>query len=374
MMHLGPPTGIATSVPIGSDEGQSPIFLSDPAPDNLPLPFGASVSVHVWVNTTSSEGGLVAGANNATNGMLHVNLYVYDPFDNTLNVVPGAAGPVVFKLLPGVNLYEASWGHIEQNKAIAAGDTLMVTFWSPNSEVPPQLLLNSPGNPSSIDFPIEVPQNLLAATGLGAVVFVATSVLVQRRSGRRELASGVDEPRAYREIQRLTIAAMAVTFLCLPLVTSLNGVLANAVSSSGLSRVIGAIVPYESDSVSVLLNAVGLHAGNSPGAVWLYGGFFPVTATIGWNCSGWQNFVVLGLTSVIGLKEIRGRRRQLAVLALAFAAMFAANVLRIAIVVLLAFSAGYPVAMLFHDYVGTILSLALLFGFWAIVLKHFAKE
>lgn len=373
MTHLGPPSGVTASVPIGSDEGQGPIFFSDPAPDNLPLPFGASVSAHLWVNATSAEAGLMAGGN-ATNGVLHVNLYIYDPSDNTFNAVPGAAGPVVFKLLPGVNSYEASWGNIAQNKAIAAGDTLMVTFWSPNSVVPPQLLFNSPGNPSSIDFPIEVPQNLFAATGLGAVVFVAASLLVRRRSGRTGRASGVDEPRAYREIQRLTIAAIAVTFLCLPLLTSLNGVLASAVSSSGLSRVVAEIVPYDSDSVSVLLNAVGLHAGNSPGSVWLYGGFFPVTATISWNCSGWQNFVVLGLTSVIGLKAIRGRGRQLAVLALAAAGMFAVNVLRIAIVVILAFSAGYPTALLFHDYAGTIMCLVWLFGFWAFALKHFAKE
>ena len=373
-MHLGPPPGITTSVPVGGGEGHGPVFFSDVAPHNLPLPFGASVSVHVWVNATFNDGAIQAGTNSATNGTLHVSLYVYNPSDNTFQAMPGAAGPVVLKLLPGVNLYEASWGHIAQNKEIAAGDALMVTFWSTGSAVPPQLLFNSPGNPSNIGFPIEVPQNLFAATGLGAVVFLATTVFVRRRSGQARLESGVEEPRAYREIQGLTIAAIAVTFLCLPLVTSLNDVLANVVSSSGLSRVVAATVPYESASVSVLLNALGFQAGNSPGAVWRYGGFFPVTATISWNCSGWQNFVVVGLTSVIGLKEIRGRGRQLAVVALAVAGMFAMNVLRIAIVVLLAFSAGYPAALIFHDYAGTILSLVWLFGFWAFVLRHFAKD
>jgi exosortase/archaeosortase family protein len=54
LMHLPPPNGQDWTASIGGAQGSGPLFFSDTTPKDVPLPFGASVSIHVWVDAGGS--------------------------------------------------------------------------------------------------------------------------------------------------------------------------------------------------------------------------------------------------------------------------------------------------------------------------------
>jgi len=91
---------------------------------------------------------------------------------------------------------------------------------------------------------------------------------------------------------------------------------------------------------------------------------------VGWNCAGWQGFALFGVTSVIGLDEVRASRARVLVALAGIAGVFAVNVVRILAVVLLGYYVGYPAALLFHNYGGAVMTLILLVVFWTFVLKR----
>jgi exosortase/archaeosortase family protein len=365
LMHIALPTGSDAMVAIGPGQGSGPLFFSDPAPQNVALPFGASVSIHVWVEDVLSQ------PPQGTQGNLKFRIDIYNPANNSITQIPGAGETEVIALRPGVNYYQASWGHIAQGKLLQKGETLVAEIWCPDCKAPPVLLFNSSAHPSNIDFPIEVPENSLPFVALAvAIPGVALAI------GYRKEASGPAGERepGIRRVQRTLIVAGALIILTLPLVITFNDALANLASATGFDRVVSSIVPYESGAVSAILRGFGLPAGASASSVWVAGGFIPVTAFIDWNCAGWQGFVLFGITSVFGLGEVRAHRWKVLIVAAGLAGVFALNVLRISLVTLLGYYVGYPTALLFHDYGGTIMLLAFLLAFWTLMLKWEGKR
>lgn len=330
------------------------------------------MSVHMWVNA-SEQSGWSQNAGNWTSGYAKVRIDIYDPLNNSVRAIPGASQTETLQLQPGVHFYQASWGQIAQNAIVLKGETVMVTIWSSCTKLNAVLLFNSATYPSNVDFPIVVPENLLAAVGVGSLVFVLVGLLQWRRGKNNGMLARTPESEGYRGIQRIVIVAAAVIFLTLPLVATFNDLLTSLVSASGLSGMVAPLVPYEAAGVSTLLRSIGLQAGSAASQVWIAGGFFPVTAVIDWNCSGWQSFAVLGVTAMVGLREIPRRRDQLLLAAVGIVGTFGVNVLRVFMVVVIACFVGYPAALIFHDYMGTILTLVWIFGFWAIALRHFAR-
>ena len=367
-MHLQLPKGPGVQMPIGSSQSTGLIFFSDPAPNDVALPFGASVSIHIWVNGTKAKT-TDAKPCNVTLGDLKFRIDIYDPANNTVRQIPGAGETGVFALKEGVNYYEASWGHFAQGKSISRGETLMVTIWCPDCKYPPLLLFNGPGHPSNIDFPIEVPENSISLAAV-AIIVPGLAGLVVDRQEMKSGGSSSEGGRGLRRVQGSLIIAAALIFLTLPLVLTFNDFLASIASSTGFDRVVGAMVPYEANAVADLLKGFGLPAGSSGSLVWLGAGFIPVASVIDWNCAGWQGFVLLGLTLATGLGEVRNNGRRIIVLLAGIAGIFAVNILRILIVVLLGYYVSYPVALIFHNYGGAVMTLAWLLGFWTLVLRH----
>ncbi|HEY6283469.1 MAG TPA: exosortase/archaeosortase family protein, partial [Nitrososphaerales archaeon] len=64
LMHLPPPNGQDWTASIGGAQGSGPVFFSDTAPKDVPLPFGASVSIHIWVDAGGSGTGSAGAAPN----------------------------------------------------------------------------------------------------------------------------------------------------------------------------------------------------------------------------------------------------------------------------------------------------------------------
>ena len=317
-MHLTPPAGPEAGVPIGGSEGAGPVFFSDPAPADLNLPTGASVSVHIWVNSSRSgcDCGSTLSPQWATTSTtqtttwvgpgayLEFKIGIYDPATNTVGPIPGVEGAEILPLQQGVNLYQASWGHIGQGGTIMKGEALVATLWCVGCKSSPTLLFNSPTHPSNIDFPIEVPENSISLVAVAILVPGLAGLVVGRRSSRSD-DSPQDEGTGLGGIQRTLIVAAALIFLTLPLVLTFNGLLASLASATGFDRLVSSVVPFETAAVGDLLKGFGLPAGSNAGSVWMAAGFIPVTAIVDWNCAGWQGFALFGVTAAIGIGEVR---------------------------------------------------------------------
>jgi exosortase/archaeosortase family protein len=384
LMHLTIPPGPEAEVSVGEIEGSGPIFFSDPAPSNLTLPYGASVSVHVWVNATgvspcSATSPLCTTTTTTTTttcsiGDLEFSIGIYNPANNTIRYISGVSETQSVTLGPGVSYYQASWGNMAQNQMILKGETLVATFWCSDCKGSVLLLYNSPTHPSNIDFPIEVPENSISAAALALMVPGIAGLVLDYRKVSDSSPEKEAKEKGTRRVQRVLIVAAAIILLTLPLVMTFNDFLTSVVSSTGLERLISPIVPYEAAAVADLMRGFGLQAGSSSNSVWLGSGFIPVTALIDWNCAGWQGFVLFGLTSVPGLGQIPKNSGRVLVVLAGVSSVFAVNVLRIFLVVLLGYYVGYPAALVFHNYGGAIMTLVWLLVFWMFVLRRYENK
>jgi exosortase/archaeosortase family protein len=386
LMHLAPPTGQDAKVTIGSSEGSGPVFFSDPAPANVNLPSGTSVSVDVWVNstramcacgsTTTPQWATTTTSTQTTSSQpppeadLSFKIGIYNPATNAVTPIQGADGTEELDIQSGVNLYQASWGHIAQGQTILKGETLIATMWCTGCKSSPVLLFNSPAHPSNIDFPIEVPEDSISLIAVACIIPGLAGLVVERRASSEGEDSPSEERGGMRGIQRTLIIAAALIFLTLPLVLSFNDLLASAASATGFDKLISTMVPYETTAVGDLLRGFGLPAGSNAASVWLGAGFIPVTAIVDWNCAGWQGLFLFGVTSVVGLEELRTSRGKLFVVLAGIGGIFFVNVVRILVVVLLGYDVSYPAALVFHNYGGAIMTLVWLVFFWSLVLKH----
>ena len=387
MMHLSPPSGPDTNTSIGTAQGSGPVFFSDPAPAKISLPNGASVSLRIWVgigkagcgvgNATSPQWASTTTSTQTTRtsttyseGDLNFRIDIYDPTNNSVRQIHGAAQTEVIALQGGVHLYQASWGQILQGQTLLKGETIVATIWCSDCKSTPVLLFNSPTHPSSIDFPIEVPENSLSLAAVAVLVPGLAGLVVDRQRTNESEESPSSGAKGLRRIQGTLIVAAALILLTLPLVMTFSDLLASVASATGFDRVVSAIVPYETTAVADLLRGFGLPAGSNSSSVWLAGGFIPVTAMVDWNCAGWQGFALFGLTSVVGLGEVRTNWARLSVLLIGLVGVFAVNIVRIFAVALLGYFVSYPAALLFHDYGGAVLTLVWLFAFWTLVFRR----
>ena len=382
LMHLAPPSGPEAQAIIGPNESSGLIFFSDPAPSNVSLPTGASVSVQIWVNETvgwcaCSAAPVPAWTSTTTSTttshakeILNARIDIYNPANNSVTQIVGAQNTQTFWLEEGVNEYQASWGNMAPGQAVSEGETLMVTIWCTNCYSGASLLFNSPAHPSNIDFPVEVPENSISLIPLAVLVPGIAGLLVDRQvdGGEGESADGGNG--GLRRVQGTLLIAAALIFLTLPLVITFSDALASLATTTGFDKVVSSIVPYETTAVGDLLRGFGLPAGNSASSVWIGGGFVPVSALVDWNCAGWQGFVLFGLTSAVGLGEVRSYRAKLGVVLAGVLGVFAVNVLRILVVVLLGYFVSYQSALIFHDYGGAVMTLGWLVVFWGLVFRH----
>jgi exosortase/archaeosortase family protein len=125
-------------------------------------------------------------------------------------------------------------------------------------------------------------------------------------------------------------------------------------------RMVGAILQYFFGiETSVSTTSLSLHAGGRS-----------MSFVIAWNCVGWQSLILLGFTLVTGLQGPYTRRSKALCIVLGAEGIFLLNLLRIVLVILLAFYFGYLPAVVFHDYAGTILILIYLVLFWLFSFKY----
>ena len=175
--------------------------------------------------------------------------------------------------------------------------------------------------------------------------------------------------------QRILLIS-AIVFLILPFITTFNEFLTRIVENIGLYMLIqNMIVPTLVKMVGAILQYfLGVQTAVSSTSILLHGGGRTITATISWNCVGWQSLILFILTLITGLQGPYTLRSKLECLIIGFQGTFLINIGRIALVCLVALYLGYLPAIIFHDYGGTILILLYLAGFWYMAFTHILKR
>jgi len=172
--------------------------------------------------------------------------------------------------------------------------------------------------------------------------------------------------RVTRENVNLTLLALLCALLMLlPLVTTFDELLTAWAMQLGANSPLQTIVPVEARMVVGLLGLAGVHAAASGShlVVWDGAGVMH-TLYISWNCIGWQSLVLLGVSFLSGLSGRHPIEARVQVIVIGVAGTMLLNLLRVAAVAAIAATIGVTPAVLFHDYGGTILVVAFLFGFW----------
>lgn len=175
------------------------------------------------------------------------------------------------------------------------------------------------------------------------------------------ITSNIQEGRVYQKI----IMVAAVTFIILPFVTTFNEFLTKVVESINVvSTIQGVVAPFVVRIVAAILLALRIPTSIDGSYIYLTSGYVPLRIYINWNCVGWQSLVLLAFTFVTGLQgPYRGRSKLMAVL-IGLEGTFLVNIIRILVPTLLAHNYGYLPAVVFHDYLGTVITLLWMGVFW----------
>ena len=171
-----------------------------------------------------------------------------------------------------------------------------------------------------------------------------------------------------RERDNVNLTVIAITcalLMLLPLVTTFNDLLTVWAIGLGANNPLQAIVPAESRMVVSLLGLFGVHAAASGSHLVVWDGSGSMhTLFISWNCIGWQSLILFGVSLASGLRGGQSVESRAQVVLIGVAGTMLLNLVRVALVALIAATVGVAPAILFHDYGGTIMFIAFLFAFW----------
>jgi exosortase/archaeosortase family protein len=165
----------------------------------------------------------------------------------------------------------------------------------------------------------------------------------------------------------MLLAATAGFLLILPAVASFNDLLTAWLMQTGLDRPVELAAPLEARMVAAILSLTGIQTAASGPRIAVTDGTGHVSQLwIAWNCVGWQSLILLGISLAAGLQGRHSWEVRIQVILAGLLGTILVNLLRISAVGVLVVEVGRVPAQVFHDYGGTLLVMAWLFGFWAL--------
>lgn len=169
---------------------------------------------------------------------------------------------------------------------------------------------------------------------------------------------------------QLMIVIACITFLLMPFVTTFNEFLAKIIMKVEIYKLLQEwVVPFQAKMITSLLRLMGITAQASMTNINMVHGETPVSIFINWNCIGWQSFILLLLSMFTGLKGPFTIQSKIETLLIGIMGTILVNVLRIALVSIIAYQFGQVPAVIFHDYVSTIMMIGWLIGYWIFSYK-----
>ena len=166
--------------------------------------------------------------------------------------------------------------------------------------------------------------------------------------------------------KKVFLAILLVLVLVLataPFLVTINEVLTRIVERNLLYGWIQkSIVPLEAKMMGVILMPFGYEYGFSPSnSIIVVNG---LRMGITWNCLGWQSFLLLMVSLVVGLRGRYRRWSMLEALVIGVLGTFWLNIARMLLTVLLAVHAPPIFRVVYHDYLAAITTVVWLFVFW----------
>ena len=168
---------------------------------------------------------------------------------------------------------------------------------------------------------------------------------------------------------------LVLVLMFFPFISTFNDILTRIVINlRGYWFIREVIVPFEVRMVAVILAGMGFDVSVTREYVVL-GQSSPFIAEIVWNCIGWQSILFFAITAFIGLQGDKySNLSKFKAFILGALGTFWINIIRIAIVVVVAYQFGQLPATIVHDY-GSILAVILwLFFFWWFVYSFVLVE
>jgi exosortase/archaeosortase family protein len=139
------------------------------------------------------------------------------------------------------------------------------------------------------------------------------------------------------------------------------------VAQIGFYRQIQAyIVPWEARIVALVISIFKIKVTATPVSVYITSGnnLFGQNIFISWNCIGWQSFILLFISLITGLQGRYSRISKIECALTAFLGTFLMNIIRISLIVLIAYYWGTLPAIILHDYGSILMTILWLFLFW----------
>lgn len=162
-------------------------------------------------------------------------------------------------------------------------------------------------------------------------------------------------------------AVGSIALLIMPIFSTFGELLTNLAIVSGVDAALGQwVAPAEASLVHGLLALLGYGSAARGSVLSITDGVRDVSLYISWNCVGWQTLIFLALTLPTGLHGQHTLRSKLEVAALGVFGIAVLNVLRIAVVGLVALNFGQLPAVIVHDYGSVVATVVFLMAFWAI--------
>lgn len=162
------------------------------------------------------------------------------------------------------------------------------------------------------------------------------------------------------------ILSASLILLTLPFYITFNELLTSIVKSIGLWYFIDRYIsPIVAAMTSSMLQLMNIKASFNGPIVYIIEPTENIALYIAWNCIGWQSLVIFTAISYLALKDSRlPRFEKFIIIILGLEGTLLINILRIALVGLVAAYLGKLHAIIFHDYIGSLISFGWLLGFW----------
>lgn len=169
------------------------------------------------------------------------------------------------------------------------------------------------------------------------------------------------------------LVGFSIVIMILPFLVSFNEVLTKIAEKNFLYKGVQKyIVPVEAKMMGEVLMPFGYKYSFSPtNSIIIVNG---VNLQVTWNCLGWQSFLLLLITLLVGFK---GRYKGWSIveaLLIGILGTFWLNILRMIFTVLLAVHAPPVFRIVYHDYLAAITTIAWLFIFWWFSYKYVLEE
>lgn len=164
------------------------------------------------------------------------------------------------------------------------------------------------------------------------------------------------------------LAGISIILALLPVIVTFSALLTTVINKIEWYVILQRhIVPFEARIVAGILHVCGIESFIDPAshfALFLEKNEVLLPINIEWNCLGWQSMLLFGITIVTGLRGDWRISSKLQVILFGLIGTFLINIIRMVIIIVLAYYVNSIAALIIHDYFAAFFALVWLIFYW----------